>query len=332
MVSLKDIAEKCNVSVATVSKALNGKEDIGKSTRDKIRRIAEEMGYLSNASARALKTNRTYNIGVLFIDQKEAGLAHEYFSKILESFKSHAEDKGYDITFINRTVGGMQSSYLKHCIYRSFDGVAIICADFTDPQIEELATSGIPAVTIDYTYPDCPSVTSDNTKGLQELTNYAISRGHTRIAYIYGDDTEVTKKRLMGYYDSLYSANIPIRNEYVIAGQFHDIDVAEAATKQLLSLKEPPTCIIFPDDYSYFGGRKAIFEAGLSIPNDISVIGYDGIQTAKIYGLTTYAQDTTSLGTIACRKLIDAIEGNSYSNDCSIVSGSLFPGNTVAQI
>jgi len=332
MVSLKDIAERCGVSVATVSKALNGKEDISKSTREKIRRIVEEMGYLSNASARALKTKRTYNIGVLFIDQKEAGLAHEYFSKILESFKSSAEDNGYDITFINRTVGGKDSSYLKHCVYRNFDGVAIICANFVDPQIRELAVSGIPTVTVDYTYPECPSVISDNTKGLQELTNYAISRGHRRIAYIYGDNTEVTKKRLMGYYDSLHSANIPIREEYVLAGQYHDIDIAESATKQLLQLDEPPTCIIFPDDYSYFGGRKAIFEAGLSIPNDISVIGYDGIQTAKIYGLTTYAQDTESLGKIACRKLLDAIEGNSLSNDCSIVSGTLFPGNTVAKI
>ena len=92
MVSMKEIARSCGVSVATVSKALSDKADISKATRDKVRKVAEEMGYTLNASARALKTNRTYNIGVLFVDSMAAGLAHEYFSEILESFKKAAEE------------------------------------------------------------------------------------------------------------------------------------------------------------------------------------------------------------------------------------------------
>ena len=88
MVSLKDIANVCGVSVATVSKALNDQPDIGEETRNKIRAVADELGYLTNSAARALKTNRTYNLGVLFVDEGSRGLTHEFFSRILNSFKS----------------------------------------------------------------------------------------------------------------------------------------------------------------------------------------------------------------------------------------------------
>ena len=106
MVSMKDIAQRCGVSVATVSKALNGQQDIGEDTRRRICTVAEKMGYMTNSAARALKTNRTYNLGVLFVDERHSGLAHEYFSAVLESFKAEAEAHGYDITFLNHNVGG----------------------------------------------------------------------------------------------------------------------------------------------------------------------------------------------------------------------------------
>lgn len=91
MVSMKDIAKACGVSVATVSKALSGQPDIGEQTRELICRTADSLGYMTNSAARALKTNRTYNIGVLFVDERRSGLAHEYFSAVLESLKVEAE-------------------------------------------------------------------------------------------------------------------------------------------------------------------------------------------------------------------------------------------------
>ena len=103
MVSMKDIAQRCGVSVATVSKALNGQQDIGEDTRRRICIAAEKMGYMTNSAARALKTNRTYNLGVLFVDERHSGLAHEYFSAVLESFKAEAEAHGYDITSVSYT-------------------------------------------------------------------------------------------------------------------------------------------------------------------------------------------------------------------------------------
>ena len=105
MVSMKDISETCGVSIATVSKALNGRTDISTSTKERVLEVAKKMGYVPNSSARALKTNRTYNIGVLFADEARSGLTHSYFSPVLDSFRQGVEEKGYDITFLGRHVG-----------------------------------------------------------------------------------------------------------------------------------------------------------------------------------------------------------------------------------
>ena len=332
MVSMKEIAKSCGVSVATVSKALSDKPDISKPTRDRIRKVAEEMGYMLNASARALKTNRTNNIGVLFVDRMSAGLAHEYFSEILESFKKAAEESGYDITFISNTFAGQESTYLKHCKYRNFDGVVIISADFMDPQILELVDSDIPRVSIDYTYNNCSSVISDNTKGLRDLVKYAVSKGHRKIAFIHGEMTDVTKKRIMGYYSTLRELGIAVNEDYMVEAKYHDIDVCYEKTRQILAMADRPTCIIFPDDYSRIGTISHMAEEKNPMPEDISLIGYDGIRMAKFIGLTTYEQDAVSLGRIACRRLIDAIENPTGMYEHSVVAGRLIEGNTVKDI
>lgn len=170
MVSLKDIAAACGVSASTVSKALNDLDDISEKRKAMIRQKANEMGYLPNMAARALKTKMTHNIGVLFIDDYHSGLTHPYFAPVLESLKTEVENLGYDITFINKNVGGREMSYLEHCRYRNVDGVVIANVDFTKEEVVELVESDIPVVTIDHVFNNCPAVVSDNIKGIRELT------------------------------------------------------------------------------------------------------------------------------------------------------------------
>ena len=183
-VSLKDIAVACGVSIATVSKALNDHSDIGQETKEHIRAVADKLGYHPNAAAQALKTNRTNNIGVLFVDEANSGLTHDYFNHVLNSFKKTAEENGFDITFINGGKAKINNmSYLSHAIYRGFDGVVIACVDFSDPEVEELIKSNIPVVTIDHIFFNRTSVVSDNVKGMRELVNYVYERGVISTGY-----------------------------------------------------------------------------------------------------------------------------------------------------
>ena len=332
---MKDIARRCNVSVATVSKALNGQQDVGEETRRRITETADAMGYMANASARALKTNRSYNIGVLFVDPMHGGLAHEFFSSVLDGIRMQAEQNGYDITFINCRVGQRATTYLQHCLYRGVDGVVIASADFNDPMVMELANAALPVVTIDHVFNDGLAVVSDNHKGMEALTRFVVEHGHRKLALIHGEKTTVTINRLGGFYRVCEEFGIPVREDWVREGVFHDPRGCYELTKALLALPERPTCIFFPDDYSAVGGCNAIREAGLRIPEDISVVGYDGIPLSRTVSpaLTTWRQDTAGLGQTATARLIELIEHpKTVIRDRVIVEGRLQEGASVKQL
>ena len=333
MVSMKDIARACGVSVATVSKALNGQPDIGEETRTRVCEAAQKMGYMTNSAARALKTNRTYHIGVLFVDERQSGLAHEYFSTMLESFKAEAEAHGYDITFINHNVGGKPTSYLQHCRYRGVDGVVIACVDFTDPRVRELAESDLPLVTVDHVFNNRLAVVSDNVQGMETLVRYAYGKGHRKIAFLHGEKTSVTQNRLVGFFRACEELGLEIPEEYVRESAFHNPDRCAQDTLALMNLPERPTCILFPDDYSYVGGMNALRQMGIRVPEDVSVMGYDGIHLARVIGLTTYWQDNREIGRIAAERLISLIEHPKTTlADRIMVSGRLLEGTTVKEL
>ena len=334
MSSLKDLAQECGVSVATVSKALNGQSDISEATRTRVREAARRMGYVPNMAARSMKTNRTYNIGVLFVDERQSGLAHEYFSAVLDSFKVRVEQLGYDITFINRNLGGKTMTYLEHCHYRGVDGAVIACVDFTDPQVIELVNSDVPVVTIDHVFNNRMAVLSDNVAGLSALVRTAYSQGHRRIAFIHGERTAGTENRLAGFYKSCDELGLDVPDVYVREGIYHDAARCAQETKALLALPQRPTCILFPDDFSAMGGYNAIAEAGLSIPEDISVMGYDGIYLSRVMKpqLATYQQNTMMLGRTAADKLVQMIEHPRVTlAEQLLVTGKLLKGDSVGR-
>ena len=335
MVSMKDIAAACSVSVATVSKALNNHTDIGEETKQKIRRVAKEMGYFPNSAAKALKTNRTYNIGVLFVDASNSGLTHDYFSHVLDSFKKSVEEKGYDITFINANKNGSgHMSYLDHCRYRGFDGVMIACVDFKADEVLELVRSDIPLVTIDHIFNDKSTIISDNIGGIRELVQYVYGKGHRKIAYIHGLDSSVTQSRLSSFYRTCLELGVEVPDEYVREAPYRDTRGTYDETLALLDLPEPPTCILYPDDFSAFGGLNAIRERELRIPEDVSIVGYDGIRVGRHIEpqLTTLRQDTEQIGAKAAEKLISLIENPKTTLTEQIsVSGVVYEGGTVSE-
>ena len=335
MVSMKDIAKECGVSVATVSKSLNNYSDIGKETRDRILDTAKKMGYYPNSSARALKTKRTYHLGVLFMDEANSGLTHHFFSRILESFKVTAESEGYDITFVSDNISRRKTSYLEHCRYRGVDGVMIANIDFYDQQIQELIHSDLPVVTIDHVFDNRIAIVSDNIGGMHELTEYVLSRGHQKIAYIHGLDSSVTRARVSSFYNTLSEHNIQIPDAYERAVPYLDVKACINETDDLLRLPDPPTCILYPDDICCMGGFNHLRAHGLQIGKDISIAGYDGNFISKITDpqLTTIEQDTASIGRIAAKKLVSLIENPKATIiEQIVIKGTLQKGGSVGSI
>ncbi|MFA5675960.1 MAG: LacI family DNA-binding transcriptional regulator [Christensenellales bacterium] len=332
MITLKQLSEICGVSVSTASKAMNGQPDVNTDTAKRIKQIARDLGYYPNAAARSLKTNRSYNLGVLFADR----INHEYFALILDSIREAAKDSGYDITFICNRIGSSEISFYHYAVYRNCDGVIIAQARYEQTGVVELATSDLPIVVLDHVFPGRVSIMSENVQSMVEIMWYAAGMGHRKIAFIHGEErSTVTQKRISGFYKGCMELGIRAPEEYVIEAKYHSPKESGLATRRLLSLPSPPTCILYPDDYSYLGGLSEIEKHGLSVPEDVSAVGYDGIYLSTLLRpkLTTYHQDAETIGKMAVAKLIEQIEQPKKSHgEQTIIKGELQLGKSVKQI
>lgn len=327
MVTIRTIAERCGLSVAAVSRALNGRSGISEEKAEQVRRIAQEMGYQPNEAARTLKTNRSKLIGVLYHNI----MAHEFFSQVLEGIRSEAEKAGYEILFLNIHA----SDYYERARQHHCAGVIIAQGDFDVDSVHELTSSEIPTVRIEQESEHCPTVFSDNVGAMEALVRHVHSLGHERIAFIHGEMGLITQERIAGFRQGCSSCGIQVPEEYLRQGRFRSPELAAQITRELLSAPNPPTCILYPDDICYLGGAHAAEQMGLSIPEDVSCVGFDGVSITQALKprLTTYFQDGLAMGRNAAQALISIIENPSGTIPQRIlVPGHILPGETVRNL
>ena len=282
-------------------------------------------------------SDNSYTLGILFDDEARNGLTHDFFASVLNGFKNQAEEQGYDITFINtRKDNPHKTSYLKRIQDRNIQGVGIICTNFEDPEVKELISSDVPVVTIDEPLDGVISVLSDNAQGIKNLVYHISGMGHTKIAYIHGNMNSVTQVRLKNFKEACEKLGITVPDEYIRQSLFRDINKTAFETEALLRLPDPPTCIIFPDDYAAIGGINILKAYGMVVPDDISVAAYDGIDIPSRYDpqITTVKQDMDGMGRTAAEKLIQLIETPEEITDFSdvIIETKLVEGHTIKQM
>ena len=279
---------------------------------------------------------RSYNIGVLFADQANNGLKQDYFAGILDSFKKTVEAKGYNISFLNCCKENEnRKTYLEQAKYRNFDGIVIACIEYDDAEVVELLNSGVPIVTVDQEIDNIQAVKSDNVEGIKKLVRYLAEMGHKRIAFITGDDNTVTQIRVKGFLETCEEMGIQVPDEYILKSQYRNMRKATYQTEQLLKLENPPSCILYSDDYAAIGGINVLHARGMEIPEDISVTGYDGIDILSQYEprLTTVRQNTEKIGQVAAEKLIECIENPGQTDkETIIVETELEKGRTVGRV
>ena len=336
MVTLRKVAEACGVSLATVSKALNDAPDLSKITKERIQKAAKEMGYMPNVAAKALRTSRSFSFGIIYEEAAKYGLTHEFFSRILNSFMRGAQTLGYDVFFLGDQLGGKHISYAEHARYRNCDGILIIAGtDRVADVVNDVRQYDCPITCIDFEFDGISSVVSDNTRGVRDLVDYIYTQGHRKIAFIYGDDTHVTRARVRAFKAACQGHGIEVPPEYLIEAYYHDPETTQAATKKLLALSDPPTCVLLPDDISYLGALNEFRVQHFGIPQDISVAGYDGISVVQYAHpqLTTLRQDAEEMGCQSAKMLARQAEaGHPFTPEHISVAGHLIPGETVRPI
>lgn len=331
MITLKDIAESCGVSVSTVSRALNGVEIVNPERAEAIRAAARRMGYMPNAVARTLKTNRSWMVGILYEDH----MNHPFFSRVIDAVRAGAEKRGYDVLFLSRTDRDGRKEYSGSAISRRMDGVVIVYANVDNRSVEKLMSGNIPVVSVDDCDRDCDAVISDYPQGTRRLVQAAYEKGHRRIAFIHGQIGYATCQRLAGYRQAVAELGLPAPDEYVRQGAFNDGRRCAEIIREMMTLPQPPTCILTPDDYSALNAMQLLRERGVLVPRDISLMGYDGIGMGQTLSprLTTYRQDTAAMGEAIFEALqADIEEGASRRKTETLIRGALIPGETLADI
>lgn len=321
----------------TVSRALSSQKIVKQETRDKILEAARKMGYIPNLTAKNLKTQKSYEIGLLFHIGDTFGFREPFVVEILENFMTVVAEKGYSLSIINADALHNQS-LLNYSFSKSFDGVFVLCGDFTNSAVVELVESNLPVVAVDFMESDLTTinfVSTDNRQMMFELTNYIISMGHTNIVYLTGQKCYVTYERKKGFLKALEVNRLDFHNEMFIEAEFHNDEIVEEKLNEIFARKNPPSVIILPDDGVVMTAYEFARKRNLKIPEDISFAGFDGIKISRqVYPkLCTVKQDAKKLGEYSAKRLLDLIENkNAEANYAKIVKGTLIKGESIAKL
>ncbi len=271
-VTIKDIAKLANVSHTTVSRALNNSPYINEETKVKIKALAKELNYVPNYSAKSLVLLKSYVIGIFFSSISE-GTSDTFFHEIIKGVNK-VMDKEY-----NLVIRGIDDYEYSHPIdNKNFDGIIVVSQSKNDDKfIKTILEKNIPTVVINRNIDDDKiiNIMSDDTKGSYDAVTYFIENNHKRIALIEGNkEFESSSYRRKGYIKALEDNNIPINEELIISGKY-DLQSGYISMNKLLELDEKPTAVFCSNDDIAVGAMKAISESGLSVPDDISIIGFD---------------------------------------------------------
>ncbi len=309
-VTIRDVASKAGVSVTTVSRVLNGKDDISEETSKKVLTVVQDLGYASSLAARGMRSHRTNVIGLIL-----PSVALYYCQEILRGVNQAIIR--FDMDLIIYTSGVVDKVNLAQ---RERSHVALLNGGITDGAIvvAPLATqftTYAPLVIIDPNNetPDYPSITAANREGALAAINYLTALGHRRIGHISGNMEQViSNQRVQGYRDGLIAAGIPVHEDWIEFGDY-TMQTAVVCARKLLSLPDRPTAIFAANDLSAMGVYQAAGEYGLQIPGDLSVIGFDNLHEAAFLNppLTTIDQSLEKMGTTATEMLAKLVKGES---------------------
>lgn len=322
MVTIYDVAKETGFSITTVSRALNNYPDVSKKTKKLILETADRMGYFPNSIARSLTMKKSFTLGVIFVEDLGIGMKHPFFSAVIEGFKQRAEKFGFDLVFINRYIGNEKKSYIDHAYYRGVDGIIVVCSNYDDPEVIKLIESSLPSVVLDVYSDKTNVIYSNNSYGCELVIDYLYSLGHEKIAYIASSDGSfASMERLKGYKFALDKHGLVFNESYVVGGGYFSYEAGYRAMADLLKLEDLPTAVFASSDTLALGAIKAIKSAGLAVPDDISVVGFDDIELAQHItpALTTVRQNTELMGRRAADLLINQINGESDGEYSTIV-------------
>jgi LacI family transcriptional regulator len=307
-VTIRDVARQAGVSVSTVSRVLNDKDDVALETAAAVRRVIEELGYASSMAARSLRSRTTNVVGLIVPD-----LWHPFTSLVIRGVNQVTAAQGYDLlAYASARRNPYSMADWEVQLVAQLNGTVTDGIIVVTPNAATYRTT-LPLVAIDpyQATTQFPAVIATNYQGVLEAMAYLINLGHHRIGFIAGrPELESAKRRLEGYHAGLVQAGITADPALIVTGDYTRAMGAECA-EQLLSLAAPPTAIMASSDETAFGVYDAAAARGVRIPDDLSVIGFDNtLESISVSPpLTTVDQSIETMGILAAQIVLKLIQG-----------------------
>jgi LacI family transcriptional regulator len=303
-VTIYDVAREAGVSMATVSRVVNGNPNVKPMTRKKVLAAIERLGYRPNAVARGLASKKTTTVGVIIPD-----ISSLFFSELARGIEDIATMYKYNIILCNSDQRMEKELQLINTLLeKQVDGLLFMGAEIKEDHLQALTSTSVPTVLAATRDADnaLPSVSIDHFQAAYDATQALIERGHKRIAMISGpfNDPLSGLMRFEGYKKALIDAGIGLDEELVATGNYFYAS-GLSTTKQFLELAEPPTAIFAANDEMAIGAIHAVQDSGLNVPNDIEVIGHDNIRLVEMVRprLSSVVQPMYDIGAVAMRLL-----------------------------
>lgn len=313
MVTIRDVAKQAGVSIKTVSRVVNNQSEVSPNTREKVQQVIIELDYQPNTTARSLVNGRTNTIGVVIPYDTKYVFSHPFFAEVIRGIAEVLSENCYDLLL---NLAHNQEPYYRLYSQRKVDGLILMSIPTGDPGIKGLDESGAPCVCTcrlsDAGESYISFVDADFEGGVGLAMDHLISLGHRRIALLTGAENLVSVKlRKQGYLKALKENDIPLIEGYVLAGDFTS-ESGYDLVSQIMRHPSPPSALVCGDDMMAFGAIKAVTELGYSVPEDISIIGFDDIRLAQFSNpqLTTIRQDKYQKGRVAAETLLTLIRNN----------------------
>lgn len=309
MASIRDVAQHANVSTATVSHVINGTRYVSPELTERVRTVMSELKYRPDAVARSLRRRETLTIGLLV-----PSVEIPFFASVAYSVERAAADNGYNIILCNSEwEPAEERNHLQELIDRRVDGLICISAGMDAAQIAPVIEADTPVVTFERPMLDTglDAVGLDNLKGGYIATKHLLELGHRRIAAITGlTISTLSSDRLQGYQSALTEAGLSMNSSLIFYGDYQP-QTGRQAMEHFLTLPERPTAVFAFNDMMAMGVLQTLNEHALQVPEDMAVVGYDGIRSSQFMSpaLTTVRQPTEEMGQIAVELLINRIQG-----------------------
>lgn len=307
--TLKDVAMEAGISVGMAGRVLGGYGYFSDESKQRVLEAAEKLEYRPNAVARSLKSEHTKAIGLLI-----SNIVSVFWPTIVRAIEDVASKSGYHVILCNTDEDPTkEQEYLSALYERNVDGLIVSPSPRVHGYLKKISLSGIPLVLVDRTVRGLhvPSITVDNEAGAYKAVRYLIEKGHKRIGIITGLTGIMTSEhRFAGYKRALQEHGIPVDEELIRTGDFRK-DRAFESTEKLLALPDPPTAVFVSNETMAMGVMLALTEHNISIPGEMSVIGFGDPDWAPITNppLSTVRQPTYAMGTLACESLLRLIKG-----------------------